>query len=65
MSNYPSGYNEPESLDHYLERLEDGEPCYHKGCLSHVTHPCELCGRIAGHWPNHINADKSNPPPSK
>jgi len=28
--------------------LEDGKPCSHKGCLSHITHPCEGCGRIAG-----------------
>lgn len=26
----------------------DGEPCDHPGCLSHVSHPCEGCGRIAG-----------------
>lgn len=25
-----------------------GEPCDHPGCLSHVTHPCEGCGRVAG-----------------
>lgn len=25
-----------------------GEPCDHPGCLNHVTHPCEGCGRIAG-----------------
>jgi hypothetical protein len=25
-----------------------GEPCAHPGCLSHVTHPCEGCGRIGG-----------------
>jgi len=29
-------------------RLKDGEPCAHPGCLNHVTHPCEWCGRIAG-----------------
>lgn len=29
--------------------LRDGEPCGHIGCLNHVTHPCEGCGRIAGH----------------
>ena len=29
----------------------DGESCDHPGCLSHVTHPCELCGRIAGLYP--------------
>ena len=28
--------------------LKDGDPCEHKGCLSHITHPCEGCGRIAG-----------------
>lgn len=29
----------------------DGEPCSHPGCLSHITHPCEGCGRVAGHYP--------------
>jgi hypothetical protein len=28
--------------------LRDGEPCAHPGCLSHVTHPCEGCGRVGG-----------------
>lgn len=28
--------------------LRDGEPCNHPGCLSHVSHPCEGCGRIGG-----------------
>ena len=28
--------------------LKPGEPCDHPGCLSHVSHPCESCGRIAG-----------------
>lgn len=28
--------------------LKDGEPCDHPGCLNHVTHPCEGCGRTAG-----------------
>lgn len=27
-----------------------GEPCPHPGCLSHITHPCEGCGRIAGQF---------------
>lgn len=31
-----------------LERLKPGEPCDHPGCLAHVSHPCEGCGRIAG-----------------
>jgi len=25
-----------------------GIPCNHPGCLNHVTHPCEGCGRVAG-----------------
>ena len=29
---------------------KDGEPCKHPGCLQHVTHPCEGCGRIAGKY---------------
>lgn len=24
----------------------DGEPCNHKGCQNHISHPCEECGRI-------------------
>ena len=28
--------------------FEDGQPCKHKGCLAHQSHPCEGCGRIAG-----------------
>ncbi len=28
--------------------LKPGEPCDHRGCLAHVSHPCEGCGRIAG-----------------
>lgn len=28
--------------------MRDGEPCSHRGCLNHITHPCEGCGRIAG-----------------
>ena len=34
-----------------LEKAGDamnGVPCNHKGCLSHITHPCEGCGRIGG-----------------
>lgn len=28
--------------------VNSGEPCDHKGCLSHLSHPCEGCNRIAG-----------------
>lgn len=34
------------------EELRDGEPCKHPGCLAHVSHPCEGCGRIAGRREN-------------
>lgn len=30
------------------KELKDGEPCNHPGCLSHISHPCEGCGRIGG-----------------
>jgi hypothetical protein len=26
----------------------DGVPCEHPGCMRHITHPCEECGRIMG-----------------
>lgn len=29
-------------------QLKQGEPCGHSGCLSHVSHPCEGCGRVGG-----------------
>ena len=28
--------------------MRDGEPCSHRGCLNHISHPCEVCGRIGG-----------------
>ena len=28
--------------------IPDGQPCDHTGCLSHISHPCEGCGRIGG-----------------
>lgn len=31
-----------------VSELRDGDPCDHPGCLHHVTHPCEGCGRVAG-----------------
>jgi hypothetical protein len=32
----------PEKIHLY----KDGEPCTHRGCAHHMTHPCEVCGRI-------------------
>lgn len=29
-------------------RLKSFEPCKHPGCLNHLSHPCEGCGRIGG-----------------
>lgn len=29
-------------------KYNDGQPCEHRGCLSHISHPCEGCGRISG-----------------
>lgn len=31
-----------------MTELKDGAPCSHPGCLHHVSHPCEGCGRVAG-----------------
>jgi len=31
-----------------IRTLRDGEPCSHVGCLSHISRPCEGCGRIGG-----------------
>lgn len=31
-----------------IANLRDGKPCGHPGCLSHISHPCDGCGRIAG-----------------
>jgi len=35
-------------LDGRRRLLRDGEPCNHTGCLSHLSHPCDGCGRIGG-----------------
>lgn len=31
-----------------MHDLKDGIPCYHIGCLNHISHPCEGCGRVNG-----------------
>lgn len=30
-------------------KYKDGEPCEHKGCLNHISHSCEGCGRRGGY----------------
>lgn len=32
-----------------IVRYGHKEPCDHKGCLRHVAHPCEGCGRFGGY----------------
>ena len=49
---FPDLYIGPQEDD-----LPDGEPCGHPGCLSHITHPCEGCGRIAGRSGDSHNVD--------
>ena len=36
--------------------MKNGEPCSHTGCLHHISHPCEGCGRIAG-YPVGVNKE--------
>lgn len=36
------------SEDHIFRIFYSGEKCLHFGCLSHISHPCEGCGRIGG-----------------
>jgi hypothetical protein len=31
-----------------MTTLKEGVPCEHPGCLSHLSHPCEGCGRTGG-----------------
>ena len=37
--------------------LPDGVACEHPGCLSHLTHPCEGCGRVGGKFNPYSCAD--------
>ncbi len=37
-----------------MNDLIEGIPCDHIGCLSHVTHPCEGCGRVGGRIDEYI-----------
>ena len=34
-----------------------GMPCRHRGCLRHVSHPCEGCGRVNGEGPAFIDTN--------
>jgi len=37
-----------------MQPFKDGVPCSHPGCASHVTHPCEGCGRIGARTPEKL-----------
>ena len=45
------------SLIEKSSELPAHQPCGHRGCLSHVTHPCEKCGRIAGEYPIKLDVE--------
>lgn len=34
-----------------MDMYDIRKPCGHPGCLQHTTHPCEVCGRVAGMEP--------------
>lgn len=48
MDNWSNFVYEQEQRSEWIKNLPDGVPCDHIGCLSHVTHPCDGCGRIGG-----------------
>jgi hypothetical protein len=37
------------------------KPCEHPGCLNHIFHPCEGCGRIGGMAVHRFDILKNNP----
>lgn len=41
-----------EAEQRRIANLKDGVPCGHPGCLSHISHPCEGCGRVGGRRTN-------------
>ncbi len=38
-----------------IKNLKNLESCKHPGCLRHISHPCEKCGRIGGKVMFNIN----------
>lgn len=45
------GFPEWTEAFNAMRQLPDAVPCDHAGCLSHLSHPCEGCGRIGGRRP--------------
>ena len=39
-----------DDIEWWIPKWREGEPCSHPGCLSHISHPCEGCGRIGGEY---------------
>jgi hypothetical protein len=37
-----------ENAIRIAKAIKEGEPCGHPGCLQHLSHPCEKCGRKGG-----------------
>jgi hypothetical protein len=44
--------NDPDYAVVWSHPLPPGVPCHHPGCLRHISHPCEGCGRIGGRYPD-------------
>lgn len=40
-------------------RLKPGQPCGHPGCASHLSRPCEGCGRYAAGMANGPDVDQA------
>jgi hypothetical protein len=40
-----------DGTEYNKKHFEDEKPCNHPGCLSHVSHQCEGCDRIASKYP--------------
>lgn len=49
----------PLEFQAFYRPVRDGEPCgAHPACLSHMTKPCEGCGRIAVRVPASIEGEQ-------
>jgi hypothetical protein len=45
LKSWIASVEEPSNTQMHMGSLKPGEPCSHPGCCSHITHPCEGCGR--------------------
>jgi len=51
---YAGHFVEPIALPR-VKRYPPGVACEHPGCLHHISHSCEGCGRIGGRYPGDAN----------